>query len=163
MSSYKVKLVSQTNATVFIISAVVISLVSSAIFLPSGGLQNVTLAILAVSAWGLIAYILWQIIVTGRTIWAIDENKIKIVWTKKFILSESEDIVINWNEIKGISKGPDPQYYNLKMELVAGYSLEYFYDNGTTSDDFQEMLKMLYQTFNEKKKYSLHLKPNTEL
>ena len=149
--NYKVKLVSQTNAIVLIITLLVVILVSAGTLLPPGGLQNEGLTILVVSIVALISYTLWQIFVTGRTIWTIDENEIKIVWTKKFILADSTDTIIKWSEIKDISRGLDPQYYNLKIKLVSGDTIKYFHDTLTTRDDFEEMLKTLYQTLNDKK------------
>jgi hypothetical protein len=148
--TYRVKLVSQTNAIVFIIIGLVSVLVSAGTLLPKGGLQNKGLSIVLVSLLGFTAYVLWQLLVTGRTIWTIDENKIKIVWTKKFILSHSEDETIKWSEIKDIRRGSDPQYYNLKIELTSGYTIKYFHDTLTTRDDFEEMLKALYQTLKDK-------------
>lgn len=149
--TYKVKLVSQTNAIVLIITGLIVVLVSAGTLLPKGGLQNEGLSILVVSVIAFIAYVLWQIFVTGRTLWTIDENEIKIVWTKKFILAGNTDTIIKWNEIKDISRGLDPQYYNLKIKLISGDTIKYFHDTLTTRDDFQEMLKTLYQTLNDKK------------
>lgn len=98
-----------------------------------------------------IAYLLWQLFVTGQTLWTIDDNEIKIVWTKKLALVGGIDTVIKWSEIKDISQGLDPKYYNLRIKLVSGDTLKYFHDNLTTRDDFEEMLKTLYQTLNKKK------------
>ena len=149
--AYKVKLVSQANAIVFTIIFLTVVFVSTGIFLPRGGLQNEGLAILVVSIVVLIGYFLWLIFVTGRTLWTIDENEIKIVWTKKFIFDYNHDIIIKWSEIKDISRGPDPQYYTLKIKLVSGDTIKYFHDTLTTRDDFKEMLKTLYQTLKDKK------------
>lgn len=98
-----------------------------------------------------IAYLLWQLFVTRQTLWTIDDNEIKIVWTKKLALVGGIDTVIKWSEIKDISQGLDPKYYNLRIKLVSGDTLKYFHDNLTTRDDFEEMLKTLYQTLNKKK------------
>lgn len=150
-TEYKVKLVSQTNAIVFIIIGLIVVLVSAGTLLPKGGLQNEGLSILVVSVIAFIAYVFWQIFVTGRTLWTIDDNEIKIVWTKKFILADSKDTIIKWNEIKDMSRGLDPQYYNLKIKLVSGDTIKYFHDTMTTRDEFQDMLKTLYQILNDKK------------
>jgi hypothetical protein len=147
--TYKVKLVSQTNAIVLIITGLVIILVSAGTLLPPGGLQNEGLSILLVSILAFITYILWQIFVTGRTQWTIDDNEIKILWTKKFFLADCSDTTIRWSEIENISRGLDPQYYNLKIKLVSGDTVKYFHSSGR--DDFEEMLKKLYQTLNDKK------------
>lgn len=149
--TYKVKLVSQTNAIVFIVTGLVVVLVSAWKFLPKDGLQNEGLAILLVSGLAVVAYFLWQLFVTGRTIWTVDENEIKIEWTKKFVLGHNEDTVIKWSEVKEISRGSDPQYYNLMIDLMSGYTMKYFHDTLTTRDDFEEMLKTLYQTLKDKK------------
>lgn len=144
-------MVSQTNAIFFIIIGLVVVLISAATLLPKAGLQNEGLSILVVSGLGFISYVLWQLLVTGRTTWTIDENEVKIVWTKKFVLAYIEDDTIKWSEIKDISRGSDPQYYNLKIELNSGYTFKYYHDTLTTRDDFQKMIKTLYQTLKEKK------------
>jgi hypothetical protein len=149
--NYKVKLVSQPHAILLIIVLLIVFLVSAGTLLPSGGLQNKGLAILLVSVLAFVSYILWQILVTGRTIWTIDEKEIKIVWTKKFIFQDGKDIIIKWSEIKDISRGLDPQYYNLKIKLHSGDTIKYFHDTMTTRDEFEEMLKVLYQTLKDKK------------
>jgi hypothetical protein len=119
--------------------------------MPKGGLQNKGLAILVVFILGIVTYVLWQLLVTGRTIWTVDENEIQISWTKKFILGDGEDTIIKWSEVKDIRRGSDPQYYNLKIELTSGCTLKYFHDTLTTRDDFEEMLKALYQALKDKK------------
>jgi hypothetical protein len=149
--NYKVKLVSQPHAILLIIVLLIVFLVSAGTLLPSGGLQNKGFAILLVSVLAFVSYILWQILVTGRTIWTIDEKEIKIVWTKKFIFQDGQDIIIKWSEIKDISRGLDPQYYNLKIKLHSGDTIKYFHDTMTTRDEFEEMLKVLYQTLKDKK------------
>ena len=149
--NYKVKLVSQPHAIVFAIILIVTILVSATTLIPPGGLQNPGLSILVVSVVAIISYILWQKFVTGKTVWTIDEREIKITWIKKFPFNDGKDIVIKWSEIKDISRGLDRQYYNLKIKLITGETLRYFHDVLTTRDDFQEMLKTLYQTLNEKK------------
>jgi hypothetical protein len=149
--SYKIKLVSQAHVILLIIFLLVVFLVSAGTLLPPDGLQNQGLSILLVLAVIFVSYILWQIFVTGRTIWTIDETEIKIVWTKKFIFGDGRDILIKWSEIKDISRGLDPQYYNLKIKLVSGDTIKYFHDTLTTRDDFEDMLKKLYQIQAEKK------------
>jgi hypothetical protein len=149
--TYKIKLVSQTNAIAFIITCLAIFLISAGTLLPRDGLQNGALSIFVVFIVAFIAYFLWQLFVTGRTVWTIDDNEIKIVWTKKFALVGGIDTVIKWSEIKDISQGPDPKYYSLKIKLVSGDTLKYFHDNLTTRDDFEQMLKTLYQTLNAKR------------
>ena len=143
-------MVSQTNAIAFIITGLVAVLVSAWKFLPKNGLQNEGLAILIVSGLAAVGYFLWQLFVTGRTIWTIDENEIKIAWTKKFVLADCEDTIIKWSEVKDISRGSDPQYYNLMIDLRSGYTMKYFHDSLTMRDDFEEMLKTLYQTLKDK-------------
>ncbi|MBS1511775.1 MAG: hypothetical protein JST86_13090 [Bacteroidetes bacterium] len=154
--TYKIKLVSQAHAMLLVIVLLVVFLVSAGTLLPSGGLQNTWLAILLVSIVAIISYFLWQIFVTGRTLWTIDDNEIKIVWTKKFYLNDGKDVIIKWSEIKDISRGLDPQYYNLKIKLQSGDTIKYFHDTLTTRDDFEEMLKVLYQTLHDKKNTAKH-------
>ena len=154
--TYKVKLVSQANAVAFIIIGLAIILISAGTLLPRGGLQNGALSIFVVFVVAVIAYFLWQLFVTGRTLWTVDDNEIKIVWTRRFILTSGLDTIIKWSEIEDISQGLDPKYYNLKIKLVSGDTLKYFHDNLTTRDDFKEMLKTLYQTLSTKKAGANH-------
>jgi len=146
---YKVKLVSQTNALVLIMTLIVLGLGGVWLLLPSHGLQNEALAILLVSVMAIIVYVLWQIFVTGRTEWTIDDKEINVVWTKKFILSNCKDIYLKWSEIESISRGFDPHYYNLKIKLTSGDTMRFFHDSMTTRDDFEEMLYPLYQILNK--------------
>lgn len=148
---YKVKLVSLPHSILLIIVLLVVFLVSTGTLFPSGGLQNGGLSILIVSIEAIVSYILWQFFVTGRTIWKIDDEEINIVWTKKFIFNDGRDVIIKWSEIEDISRGLDPQYYNLKIKLHSGDTIRYIHDTLTTRDDFEEMLKTLYQTLNLKK------------
>lgn len=64
-SRYKVKLVSQKNFIIFIVIGLAIVLVSAGALLPPGGLQNKRLSIWVMSIIAFIAYVLWQIFVTG--------------------------------------------------------------------------------------------------
>jgi hypothetical protein len=148
---YKVKLVSQARAILLVTVLLVTFLVSAGTVLPPGGLQNKGLAILFVSMAAFVSYILWQILVTGRTIWTIDDKQIKIRWTKSFIFQDGKQVIIKWSDIKDISRGVDRQYYNLKIKLHSGETIKYFHDTLTTRDDFEEMLKLLYQTLKTRK------------
>jgi hypothetical protein len=148
---YKVKLVSQAHAILLITALLVTFLVTARTLLPPGGLENKGLAILFVSMAAFVSYILWQIFVTGRTIWTIDEDEIKITWAKRFIFQDGRGVIIKWSDIKDISRGIDPQYYNLKIKLHSGETIKYFHDTLTTRDDFEEMLKLLYQTLKTRK------------
>ena len=142
---YKVKLVSQTNAIVLFITGFTIFTVSAEALLPPGGLQNRGLSILLASITVFIFYVFWQKFVVEKTIWEIDENEIKIVWTKKFVFGSSKDTTIRWSEIKDVSQGSGPYYYKLQIKLTTGDTLKYFHDNLTVRDDFNEMIKALYQ------------------
>lgn len=150
MATYKIKLVSQANAIVLIIILLSIFICGVLLFIPHG-LKNNGLSILFTFLAMTVAYFLWQRFVTGRTEWIIDDNRISIIWTRKFTLSGSSDFSLKWSEIEKISKGLDPQYYNLKIELVNGEIITFYHDNLTTRDDFDELLKILHQTFNNKK------------
>ena len=151
MGAYKVKLVSQTNAIVLIIVLLATTFASVSIFIPRG-IRNEKVAILVVLLGMTIAYFLWQTFVTGRSEWNVDNNQITIVWTKKFPFSDSKDFNWKWNEIEKISKGIDPQYYNLKIKLTSGQIITFYHDYLTWKDDFDDLILLLYQTFNSKKK-----------
>jgi len=147
---YKVKLVSQTNAILLWITMVLVVSVSAGMFLPPGGLQNKGLSILAVSVITIVTYVLWQLFVTGQSVWTVDENGIKIVWTKQFTLSGSTDLFLKWSEIEAISRGFDPYYDKLKIRLISGDTIKYFHHNLTTKDDFEKLIEALHQTLKEK-------------
>ncbi len=149
--TYKVKLVSQTNAIVFIITGLVIVLVSAGTLLPKGGLQNEGLSILIVSILAIIAIFLWQKFVTGWTEWQVGKDRITISWTKKFAFSNINDYVFEWKDVEKIWKGMDPNYYNLKFKFTTGQKIT-FYHASFGKDDFGDLVKILYQTLNERKK-----------
>ena len=149
--TYKVKLVSQTNAIVFIITGLVIVLVSAGTLLPKGGLQNNGLAILIVSVLAIISILLWQKFVIGWTEWQVDKEHIAISWTKKFAFSNINDYVFEWKDVERIWKGMDTNYYNLKFKFTAGQNIT-FYHASFGKDDFSDLLKVLYQTLDERKK-----------
>ncbi|GHB63869.1 hypothetical protein GCM10007390_17130 [Persicitalea jodogahamensis] len=138
-------MVSQTNAIVLFITGSITVIVSAEVLLPPSGLQNRGLSILIASIIIFIFYVLWQKFVTGKTAWEIDQNEIKIVWTKKFILGDSKDTTIKWSEINDISQGAGPKYYKLQIKLATGDTMKYFHDNLTIRDDFGEMIKALCQ------------------
>lgn len=73
-----------------------------------------------------------------------------ITWTRKFPFTGGEGIVLKWEDVKKISKGIEPQYYNLKIELVTGQIIRFYHDSMTTGDDFEECLKSLLQMFDQK-------------
>lgn len=149
--TYKVKLVSQTNAAVFIITGSVIVLVSAATLFPKGGLQNKGLAILIVSILASIATILWQKFVTGWTEWQVNKDRIAISWTKKFAFSNINDYIFEWKDVEKIWKGMDPNYYNLKFKFTTGQKIT-FYHASFGKDDFSDLLKILYQILDERRK-----------
>lgn len=94
---------------------------------------------------------MWQRFVTGRTEWTIDSSGIQVKWVKQFYLSNNEDINLKWNEIESISRGFDPNYYNLKIQRTSGQKIKFYHDTLTTKDDFKEFIKNLHQTFNKMK------------
>lgn len=147
---YKIKLVSQKNAIVLIITLLSFFIGGVFLIIPHG-LHDKWLAYLVVLTTAILAYFLWQKFVTCRSEWTIEDKKITIVWTKKFILPDNKNISLNWTDIENISRGVDPQYYNLKIKLASGKTLKFFHDGLTTRDDFDEMLKTLYQTLHKKK------------
>jgi len=89
---------------------------------------------------------MWQIFVTGRTCWILDGNGVSMTWTKQFAFCNNSGIVIPWSEIKKISKGLDPNYYILKIDLTTDSTLRFIHDPMVTRDDFQ----MLIAALNEK-------------
>jgi len=149
--TYKVKLVSQTNASVLIVIGLVIILVSAGTLLPKGGLQNIGLSILIVSVLAIIAIFLWQKFVTGWTEWQVDKDRITISWTKKFAFSDINDYVFEWRDVEKIWQGMDPGYYNLKFKFTDGQKIT-FYHATFGNDDFSDLLEILYKTLDERKK-----------
>jgi len=149
MATFKVKVVSQTNAAVLIIILLIVFIGSVFLFMPHG-IHNTGLALMFTVACLIIGYFLWQRFVTGRTEWTIDGNEVDIKWTKKFPFTEGKEIVLKWVEVKKISKGIDPHYYNLKIKLVTGRTIKFYHDYMTTGDDFEECLKTLLQIFTQK-------------
>ena len=150
MTTCKIKLVSPTNAAALIVTLLTVFIGGVILIIPHG-LHNSKLAMLIAVGLMIVAYFLWQRFVTGRTEWTLNDNEISIAWTKKFPFTEGKEISFRWDEVKNISKGLDPQYYNLKIELVSGQTIKFYHDNLTTRDDFEECLKVLLQTLNAKR------------
>ncbi|QEC69600.1 hypothetical protein FRZ67_20685 [Panacibacter ginsenosidivorans] len=148
--TYKIKLVSQTNAAILLLSSIALLMISIWIFVPDGLSPLASYSLTAII--GFLMYFLWQKFVTGRTEWTISKDQISIVWTKKFALSNVKDINLKWNDIEKISKGFDPHYYNLKIKLASGTTLRFYHDNLTTRDDFDEIIIVLNQTLNHEKR-----------
>jgi len=144
VNTYKIKFVSQPSAIAFIILGLVGFLTSGYFLFP---IENTTLSTLYLAAWVIITYLLWQKFVTGRTEWTITDDKLKIVWTKR-PLERTKDLVLDCEQISGISKGKDTNYYHLKINLKSGETLSFFHDHLTTRDDFERLIVNLKQRFN---------------
>lgn len=86
---------------------------------------------------------MWQIFVTGRTRWILDDNGLNIAWTKQFAFCKNPDILIRWSEIVKISKGLDPNYYILKIDLTTDSTLRFIHDPMVTRDDFQALIEAI--------------------
>ena len=137
---YKVKLVSQASAIAYVI------LVLLGFFLTVHFLRPKINSTLFLATWVMVGYFLWQKFVTGRTEWTITNDNLKIVWTKR-PLERTKDLILEFSEISNISKGLDPQYYHLKINLKSGETLSFFHDPLTTRDDFEELIVILKQRF----------------
>ena len=81
---------------------------------------------------------------TGRTEWIISDETLNIKWTKR-PLERAKDINLKWTEIAKISQGSDRTYYHLKIVLTSGDTVSFFHDPLTTRDDFDSLIKTLYQ------------------
>ena len=79
----------------------------------------------------------------------MSDETLKIIWTKR-PLERTKDISLKCAEIMNISKGPDANYYHLKINLRSGERLSFFHDYLTTRDDFKELLVALEEKFNRK-------------
>lgn len=144
MQPYKIKLVSLTNSVVLIVTLMAAFIGGVMVFIPHGDHDPIS-AWVVVGSCMILAYLLWQRFVTGRTEWTIDEDEIHIVWSKKFMFADCKDIVLKWDQVKNISKGMDTNYYNLKIKLTSGRTIRFYHDNMTTRDDFDQCLTALYQ------------------
>jgi hypothetical protein len=148
MVTYKVKLVSQTNAIVLLFILLVAFFIEAAIFFP---LRNQSLGIPLIVLEFAFAIFLWQKFVTGWTEWQVDKDRITISWIKKFAFSDISDYVFEWKDIEKIWKGMDTHYYNLKFKFTNQEKIT-FYHASFGNDDFSDLLKILYQTLDERKK-----------
>jgi hypothetical protein len=148
MMTYKVKLVSQPHAIAFVIVVLICIFTEAAIFFP---LSNQSLAIPLTVLEFALAIFLWQKFVTGRTEWTVDNDRVIVSWTKKFAFSKLQDYVFEWKNIEKLWKGMDPSYYNLKFKFSSGETIT-FYHASFANDDFSDLIKVLYQTFEDKKK-----------
>ena len=149
MTTYKIKLVSQTNSIILVFSFLTI-FIGGAFLIAPHGVQNKINALLVVFLLITLACYLWQKFVTGRTEWTLDNTGVHVVWTKKFMFADNKDFMIKWDEIEKISKGFDPNYYGLTIKLVSGQTIRFYHDTFTTRDDFGEFIEVFKQTLNEK-------------
>jgi hypothetical protein len=86
----------------------------------------------------------WQLFVTGRSEWTLDEEMIMIHWTKPFKLSDDrDDTIIVWSDIEKIYQGLDSKYYDLKIRLFNGQIVKFYHDNLTTRDEFSQLIAAL--------------------
>lgn len=153
MNKFKIKVISQANS-------IIVILLFFAILFPLLLLRNRFLptplgssyAILLTIPFLFLFYFLFQKVATGRTEWVVDDSGVSIIWTKKFMLSKVKDINLKWKEIEKFKKGFDPNYYILYIYLVEGRSITFIHSYLTFKDDFESLLKALYQTFDEKRK-----------
>ena len=148
MMTYKVKLVSQPHAIAFVIVVLICLFTEAAIFFP---LSNPSFAIPLTVLEFALAIFLWQKFVTGWTEWKIEDDTITISWTKRFAFSKLEDYIFQWKDIDKIWKGMDTNYYNLKFKFKSGETIT-FYHASFGTDNFSELIVILYQTFDDKKK-----------
>jgi hypothetical protein len=149
VTTYKVKLVSETNAGILLGTMVAIALVGMALFAPQG--IHGTGAIILILVVGFsIAIFSWQRFVTGRTEWTVDNTQILITWTKSFAFTTCNEITIRWDEIKDIRERHDPHYCVLKIEMASGEEWKFIHDYMVFKDDFTECLIRLYWIFGEK-------------
>ena len=148
MMTYKVKLVSQPHAIAWGIVILICVFTQAAIFFP---LSNQSLAIPITVLEVAVGIFFWQIFVTGWTEWKIEDDRLTISWTKRFAFSELQDYIFLWKDIDKIWQGMDPNYYNVKFKFKSGETIN-FYHASFGNDDFRELIPILYQTFNDKKK-----------
>jgi hypothetical protein len=141
MAVYKVKLVSQKNSIVLIVVLLFLFFCSTKV-IPTGLPDLIIVFLILVD--GIIAYFMWQFIVTGRTEWEIDDDIIRIRWVKPFLMSgRNADDIIDWSDIENISRGPDPNYYTLIILLSNGQKIRFFHSSLTTRDDFGKMMEFM--------------------
>ena len=151
MQPYKVKFVSQTNIAVLLIVWMA-AFISFALYFNPHGTRGKNWALLTTGIFFGVGWLLWQRFATGRTEWTFNETEINIAWAKRFPFSRVSDLIIRWDNIEKIWRGPGRNYYCLRIRLTSGMTIKFYHDLLTTRDDFQECLKTLYQTFSEKNK-----------
>jgi hypothetical protein len=151
MATYKIKLVSQTNATVLIVALLAVIITIACVFFPHGTHNSGLTALLLIADMA-IAWYGWQLVVVGRTEWTISETEVNVVWTRKFPLAAVEDYHLKWTDIKNIRKGFDPNYDIVYIVLNAGEEIRFIHSPITMRDDFRDCLVELYRIFGEKHK-----------
>ena len=143
---------SQTNSIVLIFSSFAALFIGIST-IPYNPISKSFSTIIVIILLGIV-WLLWQKFVTGRTEWTLEKNEIKIIWTKKFALTNKKDLNIQWSEIQNISRGFEPHYYNLKIKLNSGDTIRFYHDILTTRDDFENLIVALYQTLSKKKNFN---------
>ena len=149
ITSYKVKFVSQTNSIVVLFSSLAAVFIGIST-IPYNPVSKYVATFIVIILF-FIVWLLWQKFVTGRTEWTLEENEIKIMWTKKFALARTKDFNIQWSEIQNISRGFEPHYYNLRIKLNSGATVRFYHDILTTRDDFEKLIIALNQKISKKK------------
>lgn len=144
MKTYRIKLVSQTNIILLLFCLLIV------LFILVATINLKSIAIPFTVGYFILAIFLWRKYVTGITIWTFTESGVKIEWVKKFFLTKTPDYFFPWKEIEKIWKGMDPNYYNLKFRFRSGNVITFYHDSG--NDDFNELLPVLYNTWQEKSK-----------
>ena len=129
MTNYKVKLVSQANAVIVIVLALISIFSFTLLFFPHGMPQSSAIVFVVIT--GFIFWCLWQYFATGRTEWEINDETINIHWTKPFMLTGKKD------------DGMDPQYQILRVLLFGGRKFKFIHHPLTTRDDFDVMIDAL--------------------
>lgn len=144
MTTYRIKLVSQTNIALLIFSLLVF------VFLLIATVELRDVVIPFFMGMIVLSIFLWRKFATGIALFTLSEEGISVTWEKQFFNANIPAHFFRWTDIKRIWRGADPNYYNLKFGFHSGETITYYHNGG--SDDFKPFLKALYTTWNEKSK-----------
>lgn len=140
MSAYRLQFVSQTNAIFFVLLSSILFIVGVSYFAET--LQQIPLWLFTILSI-LVAIIFWQIFVTAKTEWTIDDTGFKMIWAKPFFFNHKPDLNFSWKEIESIQSSYSIYYKWLKIKPVSGKPFKFYHTTYLSTAEFDRLVKSM--------------------
>jgi hypothetical protein len=144
MTKYKVK---QSSPLIYMLSWIFITVGLFLIFIFLGKNLNLIpkgkpiIFVLVSIAIVLFAFYISKIISTVDTVIILNDNGLEKKWMSQFLLSDRENVKINWSEISDYVFQPDRYFDQFKLSLKNGGKFKLYHNNDyDNKDDFQKFL-----------------------